>query len=109
MEACSFRDALPRFEGINAVVLGISADSVESHAKFKRKYELPYTLLADEDHSVCDLYGVWVEKSMYGKKYWGFERSTFVIGPDGKVARAMRGIRAAGHAAQVLQEVQAAK
>jgi len=101
VEACSFRDALPRFEGINAVVLGISADSVESHAKFKEKYELPYTLLADTDHKVCDAYGVWGPKSLFGVKYDGISRTTFVIDEQGRVAKVFEKVKSAGHGDEV--------
>src|SRR5919206_2743963 len=101
MEACSFRDALPRFEGINAVVLGVSADSVESHAKFKKKYELPYTLLADTEHKVSAAYGVWGEKSLFGIKHMGINRTTFVIDEDGRVARVFEKVKSAGHGDEV--------
>jgi peroxiredoxin Q/BCP len=101
VEACSFRDALPRFEGINAVVLGISADSVESHAKFKKKYGLPYTLLADEDHAVAEAYGVWGEKSLFGVKYHGINRTTFLIDEEGRVARVFEKVKSAGHGDEV--------
>jgi peroxiredoxin Q/BCP len=101
IEACEFRDLFPRFAGGDAVILGASPDSVESHVKFKKKYNLPFTLLADEDHAVAERYGVWVEKSMYGRKYWGVERTTFIIGPDGRVAHVFEKVKAAGHAAEV--------
>ncbi len=84
-------------------MLGVSPDDEASHVKFKEKYELPFTLLADPDHEVAELYGVWGEKTYAGKKYMGVDRSTFVIDPDGKVARAMMGIKPAGHAADVLE------
>ena len=86
----------------NAVVLGVSADSESSHVKFKEKYGLPFTLLADEDHSVSEAYGVWVEKNMAGKRYMGIERSTFVIDADGNVAKVMRRVKPDTHADQVL-------
>jgi thioredoxin-dependent peroxiredoxin len=101
VEACSFRDALPRFEGINAVVLGISADSVESHAKFKKKYELPYTLLADTDHKVSEAYGVWGPKTIFGVKYDGISRTTFVVDEEGRVARVFEKVKSAGHGQEV--------
>src|ERR1043165_5122677 len=85
-EACSFQSTLPRFEGLDAVVLGISPDSPKKHRKFKEKYDLTYTLLADEQHKVAEKYGVWVEKSMYGRKYWGVARTTFVIDREGRIA-----------------------
>lgn len=84
-QACGFRDNYPVIEEKNAVVLGLSPDGVKSHAKFRTKFDLPFTLLADEEHRVADLYGVWVEKSMYGKKYMGVERSHFVIDENGKI------------------------
>ena len=107
MEACSFRDALPRFEGINAVVLGISADSVESHAKFRKKYELPYTLLADEEHEVSDAYGVWGPKKLFGISYDGISRTTFVIDDQGRIARVFEKVKSAGHGDQVADAVAA--
>ena len=102
-EACEFRDAYDRFRDQGVEILGVSPDTEASHQKFKSKYELPFTLLADPDHEVADAYGVWKEKRNYGKTYHGVERSTFVIDAEGNVARAMRGIRPAGHAAQVLE------
>ena len=102
-EACEFRDAYDRFRDQGVEILGVSPDTEASHQKFKSKYELPFTLLADPEHEVAEAYGVWKEKRNYGKTYHGVERSTFVIDADGKVARAMRGIRPAGHAAQVLE------
>ena len=85
-QACGVRDHLPAYEETGAVVLGVSPDPVDAVKKFHDKQGLNFTLLADADHAVCDLYGVWVEKSMYGKTYWGAQRSTFVIDPDGTVA-----------------------
>ena len=102
-EACEFRDAYDRFREQGVEILGVSPDTEASHQKFKSKYELPFTLLADPEHEVAEAYGVWKEKRNYGKTYHGVERSTFVIDAEGKVARAMRGIKAAGHAAQVLE------
>jgi len=102
-EACEFRDAYDRFREQGVEILGVSPDTEASHQKFKSKYELPFTLLADPDHHAAEAYGVWKEKKNYGKTYMGVERSTFVIDADGKVAKAMRGIRPAGHAAQVLE------
>lgn len=84
------------------VVLGISPDTVEDEAKFKAKENLPYTLLADEKHEVAEQYGVWVEKSMYGKKYWGVERTTFLIGADGKIEQIFRKVNPATHSEQIL-------
>ena len=102
-EACEFRDAYDHFREQGVEILGVSPDTEASHQKFKSKYELPFTLLADPEHQAAEAYGVWKEKKNYGKTYMGVERSTFVIDADGKVARAMRGIRPAGHAAQVLE------
>lgn len=85
-QACGFRDRYPQIEERNAVVLGISPDGVASHQKFKTKYNLPFLLLADEQHQVAEAYGVWVQKSMYGRKYMGIERSHFVIDEEGRIA-----------------------
>jgi len=104
-EACEFRDTLPRIEEGGAVVLGVSPDPVASHKKFKEKYDLNFPLLADEDHSVAEAYGVWKEKSMYGRKYWGVERSTFLIDADGKVKKAWRRVKPKGHAEAVAAEL----
>ena len=101
-EACEFRDAYDVFRERGAEVFGVSPDDVSSHEKFKTKYELPFTLLADPDHAVAEKYGVWGERKFAGKSYMGINRSTFVIDPDGKVARAMIGIKPAGHAEEVL-------
>lgn len=100
-EACEFRDLLPRITAGDAVVIGVSPDSVRSHAKFKAKYALPYTLLADTEHRLAEAYGVWKEKSMYGRKYMGVERTTVLIDPDGRVARVWRKVKPEGHAAEV--------
>jgi peroxiredoxin Q/BCP len=102
-EACEFRDAYDAFRERGVEILGVSPDTEASHTKFKAKYELPFTLLADPDHEVAEQYGVWVEKMQDGERWMGIERSTFVIDADGNVAKAMRGIRSAGHAAQVLK------
>ena len=83
------------------MIIGISPDSVSAQAKFKRKYELPFTLLADSDHAVAEQYGVWKEKMNYGKKYMGVERTTFLIGPDGRVTHVFAKVNAKGHAAEV--------
>jgi peroxiredoxin Q/BCP len=102
-QACGIRDAYGEFEKAGAVVLGVSPDSEKSHGKFKDKYELPFTLLADTDHSVAEQYGVWGEKSFAGKKYMGVNRSTFVIDPDGNVKRVMHDVKPANHADDVLE------
>jgi peroxiredoxin Q/BCP len=88
-------------------VLGVSPDSPKSHRKFKQKYELPYTLLADEDHAVAEKYGVWAEKSMYGRKYWGVLRTTFVIDGDGRIARVFEKVKPENHADEVAEAVAA--
>ena len=105
VEACDFRDAFPRFEGTSAVVLGISPDDARSHRKFRTKFSLPFTLLADTAHEVAEAYGVWKEKSMFGKTFMGVERSTFVIGPDGRLARVYPKVSVEGHVAEVLAAV----
>ncbi len=104
-EACEFRDALPRIEEEGAVVIGVSPDSVDSHVKFKKKYDLNFPLLADEEHSLAEAFGVWKEKSMYGRKYWGVERSTFLIDEEGVVRKAWRKVRPSGHAEAVTAEL----
>jgi peroxiredoxin Q/BCP len=105
VEACEFRDALPQFDASKAVILGISPDSVKSHVKFKAKFELPYTLLADEEKTVLQAYDVWKEKSMYGKKYMGVERTTFLIDPAGQIAKVFTKVKPAGHAAEVMAAI----
>jgi thioredoxin-dependent peroxiredoxin len=101
-EACAFRDESKKLARHGAVVLGVSPDGVASHQKFKAKYELDFPLLADEDHEVAEAYGAWREKNMYGKKSMGVVRSTFLIGPDGKVAKAWKRVQVEGHVGQVL-------
>ena len=101
-QACGIRDAYDEFEREGAVVLGVSPDDERSHVKFKEKYNLPFTLLADVDHTVAERYGVWGEKSFAGKKYMGVERSTFVIAEDGTVKRVMHKVKPDGHADDVL-------
>jgi len=104
IQACDFRDTAPAYEKLNAVVLGVSADSVGSHAKFRSKFDLNFPLLADEDHAVCEAYGVWKERSMYGRKFMGIERSTFLIDEKGVVAEVWRNVKPKGHA-EMLEEV----
>ena len=101
-EACGFRDTKAKLAKHEAVVLGVSPDSAESHEKFRTKYKLPFTLLADEGHAVAEKYGAWREKNMYGKKSMGIARSTFIIDADGTVAKVFKAVRADGHAEQVL-------
>ena len=98
VQACDFRDAAPSFQGVDAVVLGVSADSVASHRKFRQKHRLNFPLLADERHEVAEAYGVWKEKSMYGRTFMGIERSTFLIDEEGKVERVWRKVSPKGHA-----------
>ncbi len=100
-EACEFRDLMPRFSKDGAVILGVSPDSVKSHAKFKAKYELPFTLLADTEHAIAEAYGVWKEKSMYGRKYMGVERTTFLIDAKGVLRHVFEKVKPAGHADEV--------
>jgi len=104
-QACEFRDLFPRFEGGKAVILGVSPDGVTSHQKFKAKYELPFTLVADTEKAACQAYDVWKEKSMYGKKYMGVERTTFVIDAEGRIAEVFAKVKPAGHAAAVMEIV----
>jgi peroxiredoxin Q/BCP len=102
VEACEFRDSWREVKRSGAVVLGVSPDSAVSHQKFKAKYSLPFPLLADQDHKVAEAYGAWGEKSMYGRKYRGILRTTFLIGKDGKIARVFEKVKPKGHAAEVL-------
>jgi thioredoxin-dependent peroxiredoxin len=105
-ESCAFQDNLPKFKKSKAVVLGVSVLGTASKAKFAAKYKLAFPLLADEDHAVIEQYGAWQEKSMYGKKYMGVARTTYLIGADGKVVRRWDGVKVDGHAEEVLREVQ---
>jgi peroxiredoxin Q/BCP len=102
-QACGIRDAYGEFEKAGAVVLGVSPDNEKSHGKFRDKYELPFTLLADTEHAVAEQYGVWGEKSFAGKKYMGVNRSTFVIDADGTVKRVLRDVKPKEHADDVLE------
>lgn len=104
-EACEFRDLFPKFKKGKAVILGISPDSVKSHQKFKAKYELPFTLVADEEKVALQAYDIWKEKSMYGRKYMGVERTTFVIDPDGRIAKVFEKVKPAGHAEEVMAAI----
>lgn len=105
-EACAFREHFDAFKAAGAEIVGMSPDPVKKHDKFKEKYDLPFVLASDEEKKTLDAYGVWVEKSMYGRKYMGVERSTFVIGPDGKIQHAWRKVRVPGHVEAVLEAVQ---
>lgn len=102
-EACQFRDAFPKFKGADAVVIGVSPDSVESHKKFEKKYDLPFTLLADENKSIVEKYEVWKEKSMYGRKYMGVERTTFIIDKTGKIRNIFNKVKVPDHDKKVLE------
>jgi peroxiredoxin Q/BCP len=106
-EACEFRDAVRKFTSKKAVVVGVSPDSLKSHDRFIDKFDLPFVLLSDPDHEVAEKYGVWVEKSMYGRKYMGIERSTFVIDPEGKLKAEFRKVKVDGHVDEVLAAVKA--
>jgi peroxiredoxin Q/BCP len=103
-EACALRDNFPKFKK-GAVILGVSIDSVASHKKFAAKYKLPFTLLADEDKKVVNMYGVWAEKSMYGRKYMGTLRNSYLIDPTGKIAKIYEKVKPAEHAEQVLADL----
>jgi peroxiredoxin Q/BCP len=102
-QACDLRDAMARIENKGAVVLGVSPDPIASHVKFKEKYQLNFPLLSDEGHEVAKAYGVWKEKSMYGKKFWGVERSTFIIDDGGRVREVWRKVSPKGHADAVTE------
>jgi thioredoxin-dependent peroxiredoxin len=104
-QACAIRDSYEDFEQRGAVVLGVSPDEETSHVKFKEKYGLPFTLLADPKHEVSEQYGVWVEKTFAGKKYMGVERSTFLIDPEGRIAKVMRRVKPDTHVERVLAEL----
>jgi len=106
-EACDFRDGYSAFKKAGATILGISPDDTSSHAKFAEKFKLPFTLLSDEGAKTCQAYGVWKEKNMYGKKYLGVERTTFVIDAQGMVRRVFPKVKVEGHADKVLEAIQA--
>ena len=107
VEACEFRDALPRFETMDARVFGVSPDPVKSHVKFRTKFALPYPLLSDESKAMLDAYGVWQEKSMYGRRYMGVARTTVVVDAEGRVARVFEKVKPEGHAEEVAAAVAA--
>jgi len=107
IEACTIRDQFKDFKKIGAVVLGVSTDSVKSHKKFADAYELPFTLLADEDKEAVGKYGVWGEKQMYGKTYLGTMRTSFLINPEGKIAKVYEKVKPAEHAAEVIADLKA--
>jgi len=105
VEACEFRDEIKAFAKKGAAVIGVSPDKPAAQARFKEKFDLPFPLLADEDKSAAQAYGVWKEKNMYGKKVMGIARTTFLIGPDGKIEKIYGNVKAKGHATQVLADL----
>ena len=106
-ESCEFRDTTTKFAKKDTLIVGVSPDKSAAQSKFKAKFDLPFTLLADTDHKAAESYGVWKEKSMYGKKYMGIERTTFLIGPDGTIRRIFHKVKPEGHAEQVYEALQA--
>jgi len=107
-EACNFRDDYSAYEKAGVVILGVSPDSVKSHVKFKQKFQLPFPLLADEDHKVCDLYGAWGPKKFMGKQYEGVLRTTFLIDAEGRIKRVFENVRPAEHSKEVIESLNAA-
>jgi peroxiredoxin Q/BCP len=105
VEACEFRDNHKKIDKLDTIVVGVSPDTPKALAKFKQKFNLNFPLLADVDHKVAEAYGVWAEKSMYGKKYMGIERTTFVIDKEGNIAKIFRKVKPAGHAEEILEAV----
>ena len=104
-QACEFRDMRAEYDDAGVRVIGVSPDPLKSHLKFRDKHDLPFTLLSDPEHEAAEAYGVWVQKSMYGRTYMGIERSTFVIGPDGALLAALYRVKPKGHAASILELV----
>ena len=102
----SFRDAFPRFGGLDAVIYGVSPDDVASHARFRKKHKMPFNLLADPDHKVAEQFGVWQRKTMYGKLFFGVVRSTFIVGPDGTVVKVFEKVKPEGHAEEVIEALE---
>lgn len=107
IEACALRDVYPQLGKLNAVILGVSPDAVDRHKRFRERFNLPYNLLADTDHAIAALYGVWGQKSLWGRKYMGVLRTTFVINARGEIANVFERVRVLGHAAQVVAAVDA--
>jgi len=105
LEAKDFRDKIKEFDSLNTVIIGVSKDNLESHKKFQEKCELPFSLAYDHNGSTCELYGLWIEKSMYGKKYFGIDRSTFLIDKSGIIRKIWRNVSVKGHVDEVLNEV----
>jgi len=106
-EACGFRDAAPDFRKLKATVIGVSKDSVARHDKFKAKYKLPFALVSDEDGKICEKYGTWIEKSLYGRKYMGIDRATFLIDKDGVVRKVWHKVKVNGHVDAVAEALKA--
>jgi len=105
MEAKDFRDKINDFSSLDTVIIGVSRDSVKCHANFKAKYSLPFYLISDENAEMLEKYGVWIEKSMFGKKYMGIERTTFLIDKKGKIVKIWKNVKVSGHVDEVLEEV----
>ena len=108
-EACNFQEALPDFNSIDAVIFGISKDSVKQHKKFANKYNLQFSLLSDENSDVCEQFGVWQKKSMYGKEYMGIARSTFIVNPDGKIVKVYPKVNVKEHHSEILNDLKELK
>lgn len=106
VEACNFRDDFPNFQNADATIIGISKDSIKRHAKFAEKYQLPFVLLSDESGKVCEKYGVWKKKSLYGKSFMGIERSTYLINPQGKIEKVYHKVKVKEHAEELLKDLQ---
>jgi thioredoxin-dependent peroxiredoxin len=106
-EACNFRDDYTSYQAAGVTILGVSPDSVASHANFSQKYELPFTLLADEGHKVCELYGVWGLKKNMGREYYGVQRTTYLIDAEGKIAKVFANVKPAEHSKEVLSAIPA--
>jgi peroxiredoxin Q/BCP len=104
-ESCEFRDASRQFAKLNVEIVGVSPDKTDAQARFASKYGLPFTLVPDPDHSIAEAYGVWKQKSMYGRTYMGIERSTFIVGPDGKIAKIFPKVKVTDHVAAVLESL----
>jgi peroxiredoxin Q/BCP len=104
-QACGLRDGWDQVQALDVTLFGISPDSAESHARFRAKFELPFPLLADDEHSIAEQYGVWVEKSMYGKKYMGVERTTFLVGADGRIEEIWHKVKPAEHLGLIVQKL----
>ena len=109
IEACAFRDNLPKFTRLKTKVFGVSKDDLKSHEKFTQKFELPFTLISDNDGSICEAFGTWVEKKNYGKTYMGIERATYLVDDKGVITHIWRNVKANGHAEEVLETLKKAK